>query len=547
VTSPITLTRAPGAPPAPGVQRLTPIEELDYLLDRPWEPNLVLWETHTHGHLDRKVLAEAVTAALGTDSGARRRLAATPRWGRRLYWRPAPGPGDTAPGQAGLGDTGRDGPGAGLLTVASWRTPAELEALRQRLFAWPIALEEAVVRVILAVGPEYDAVIMQVHHTAFDGISSLRLLGAIAQAYRDRLGAPSGLHSVPNPPTQAQPSTPTSPATPSFPPTPRSPATPSSSATPISPDTSSSLATPSSPTTPTTSGTSAPHLQETTAVTPVPADPEAPQAAPRLVTRAQARSWPGTVTRIAPQAGGPDRPGYGFVLISDTVTRPAPAPGPGAPRPTVNDLLVAALCLTIDRWNAAHGRASGQISVTIPVNGRTADQRWQGDGNRSWLIRVVTSPARRASADALLTWVAAQTRAARERGRTGGTDALSRLLATAWAPMPVKRRTARLVRGLAAPVLTDTSLVSNLGVLPEPPTFDGSGTEPLWLAPPCPMPRGLSVGAVTVAGRLHLSVRYRLALMDEAAAEDFMACFQAAMTELARSAPPSGIDSRAPS
>jgi NRPS condensation-like uncharacterized protein len=253
------------------------------------------------------------------------------------------------------------------------------------------------------------------------------------------------------------------------------------------------------------------------------------------------------VTRIAPQAGGPDRPGYGFVLISDTVTRPAPAPGPGAPRPTVNDLLVAALCLTIDRWNAAHGRASGQISVTIPVNGRTADQRWQGDGNRSWLIRVVTSPARRASADALLTWVAGQTQAARERGRTGGTDALSRLLATAWAPVPVKRRTARLVRGLAAPVLTDTSLVSNLGVLPEPPTFDGSGTEPLWLAPPCPMPRGLSVGAVTVAGRLHLSVRYRLALMDEAAAEDFMACFQAAIAELARPGLPPKKDSRAPS
>jgi NRPS condensation-like uncharacterized protein len=504
VTGPITVTKAPAAPPAPRVQRLTPIEELDYLLDRPWEPNLVLWETHPHGHLDREVLAEAVTAALGTDSGARRRLAAIPHWGRRLYWRAAPGPGDTAPGQAGPGDTGRDGPGdtgrggpsAGLLTVASWRTPAELEALRQRLFAWPIDLEEAVARVILAVGPEHDAVIMQVHHTAFDGISSLRLLGAIAQAYRDRLGAPSGLHSVPSPRPQPRASTPSTP-------------TPS---------------------------------------TPTPPDAESPQAAPRLVTRAQARSWPGTVTRIAPQAGEPDRPGYGFVLISDTVTRPTPAAaGPGGPRPTVNDLLVAALCLTIDRWNAAHGRASGQISVTIPVNGRTADQRWQGDGNRSWLIRVVTSPARRASADALLTWVAAQTRAARERGRTGGTDALSRLLATAWAPVPVKRRTARLVRGLAAPVLTDTSLVSNLGVVPEPPTFDGSGTEPLWLAPPCPMPRGLSVGAVTVAGRLYLSVRYRLALMDQAAAEDFMACFHAAIAELSRPGRPPGKDSRAPS
>jgi hypothetical protein len=500
VTSPITLTRVPDAPPASADQRLTPIEELDYLLDRPWEPNLVLWEIRTHGHLDREVLADAVAAALGTDSGARRRLAATSRWGRRLYWRSPPAPGGTGPGGS---DTGPGGPGPGPspspLTVAAWRTPTELDALRQRLFAWPIALEEAVVRVILAVGPEHDAVIMQVHHTAFDGISSLRLLGAIAQAYRDRLDTPSGLHSIPK-----------SKKTPAPGPPKKTPA-PQSEATPV---------------------------------TPAAADPAPPQAALSLVTRAQARSWPGTVTRIASQAGQPDMPGYGFVLISDTVTRPT-ARSDG-PRPTVNDLLVAALCLTIDRWNAARHRASGQISVTIPVNGRTADQRWQGDGNLSWLMRVVTSPAQRATADTLLTAVAAQTRAARERGRTG-TDALSRLLATAWAPVPVKRRTARLIRDLAAPVLTDTSLVSNLGVLPEPPTFDGSGTEPLWLAPPGPMPRGLSVGAVTVAGRLYLSVRYRLALMDQAAAEDFTACFHAAMAELARSAPPPGPDSRAPS
>jgi NRPS condensation-like uncharacterized protein len=113
---------------------------------------------------------------------------------------------------------------------------------------------------------------------------------------------------------------------------------------------------------------------------------------------------------------------------------------------------------------------------------------------------------------------------------------MSRLLATGWAPVAVKRPVARLVRGLAAPVLTDTSLVSNLGLLPDPPTFDGSGTESLWLAGPCPMPRGLCVAAVTVAGRLHLSIRYRLALLDQAGAEDFTACFRAALAELAHPA-----------
>jgi hypothetical protein len=510
-----TLTRDPGAPPAPARQRLTAVEELDYLLDRPWEPNLVLWELHAHGHLDRDLLTEALTAALGSDAGARRRLAATPRWGRRLYWRQAPVPGPYAPAADGAS-------GSSLLTVASWRTPDELEALRQRLFAWPIALDQAVVRVVLAIGPQYDALILQVHHTAFDGISSLRLLSAITQAYRDHAAQARQLHPVAQiPAPRPAPSIPS-----------EATATPETTAT----ATTKTLADPPAPaTTKTPADPPAPAAALASPGAPSPAGRATPRPAPKLATRAQSRSWPGTVTRIAPQAGQPDRPGYGFVLIEDTVTRPEP--GGSGPRPTVNDLLVAALTLAIDRWNAAHGRASGQISVTIPVNGRSPSQRWQGDGNLSWLMRVITTPARRADPAGLLASVATQTRAARERGRTGGTDALSRRLATAWAPVPVKRRTARLIRGLAAPVLTDTSLVSNLGVLPEPPTFDGSGTEPLWLAPPCPMPRGLSVGALSVAGRLYLSVRYRLALMDQAAAEDFMARFRAAIAELARPGP----------
>jgi NRPS condensation-like uncharacterized protein len=485
-----TLTRDPGAPPAPARQRLTAIEELDYLLDRDWEPNLVLWELHSHGHLDRDLLADALAAALGSDSGARRRLTATGRWGRRLYWRQAPPPGRYAPAA--------DDASSRLLTVANWRTPDELEAVRQRLFAWPIPLDQAVVRVVLAVGPSDDALILQVHHTAFDGISSLRLLSAITQAYRDRAHQARHLHSIPQVPA----------------------ARPAPSRTP-EPE----PHTPAPPTTPT------PPTTLTPATTPAP--PASP--IPAASTVPKPRRWPGTVTRIAPQAGQPDRPGYGFVLIEEAVVRPEK--DDFGPRPTVNDLLVAALTLAIDRWNTAHGQASGQISVTIPINGRTPSQRWQGDGNLSWLMRVITTPARRASPARLLASVAAQTRAARDRGRTGGTDAVSRLLATAWAPVPVKRRTVRLIRGLAAPVLTDTSLVSNLGVLPEPPTFDGSGTEPLWLAPPCPMPRGLAVGAVSVAGRLYLSVRYRLALMDQAAAEDFTACFRAAIAELARPGP----------
>jgi hypothetical protein len=464
----ITVGTAPGpaasppGPARPATERLTAIEELDYLLDRPAEPNLVLLETHTRGHLDRDVLAEAVTAAFGGDPGARRRLAASPRWSRHLYWRPATPASDGAP-----------------LTVVSWRTPAELAALRQRLFAWPVRPSEAAVRAVLAVGPDHDAVILQVHHTSGDGVSSVRLFSAVGHAYRARARG-SRLRSVPDPSPP--------PAVVSLP-------------EPIRP---------------------------------------AATASARRRPPGWGKAWPGPVTRIAPQGGQPGRPGYGFTLISVPVPRPA-ARGTG-PGPTVNDLLVAALSLAIERWNAAQGRPSGQISVTVPVNGRPAGQRWDGDGNLSWLMRVVTSPAHRADPDLLLRQVAAQTRAAKERGRSD-VDALSRLLAAGWAPIGVKRRTARLVRGLTAPVFTDTTLVSNLGLLPDPPSFDGSGTEPMWLAPPCPMPRGLSVGAATVAGQLNLTIRYRLALLDQTAAAGFTAGFRACLSELARPGPEGGARS----
>jgi NRPS condensation-like uncharacterized protein len=239
---------------------------------------------------------------------------------------------------------------------------------------------------------------------------------------------------------------------------------------------------------------------------------------------------PGVVTRIAAHTACPDRPGYGCVLRSVPVPRPA-RQGSG-PFPTVNDLLVATHILAVDRWNAVHGTRSRRICITVPVNDRDPGRRWEGPGNQSRLIRVTTGPSQRTDAAALLAHVAAQTRAGKRQPRPG-LDAASRLLAAGWAPTAIKRHTARLVRRIATPVCTDTSLVSNLGALPDPPSFSGTGQEPLWLSGPAPMPRGLGVGAVTVAGRLHLSVHYRYALLEPCAAEDFTALYIRALGELA--------------
>jgi NRPS condensation-like uncharacterized protein len=440
------LSDTPGVQAVPESWPLTPIEELDCYLETDVEPSLVQLETDVQGHLDPAALASALADALAADPAARRHLVTASRWRRRLRWEAAP--------------VIRAGAAAAPLTVASWDSATELAALRERLSAWPIPLRDGAVRLILAAGPERDVVILQTHHAAFDGISSVTLLAAICAAYRHRAdvtaGGRLGAGSRPRP------------------------------------------------------GIRAARLTQ--------------------LTRLRLPRIPGAVTRIAPQARQPDRPGYGSARQPVSVPRPA-RHGSG-PFPTVNDLLVTALILAVDRWNAAHGQRSGLIRIGVPANNRDPRHRWAGPGNQTRLIRVTARPGQRADAAALLAHVAAQTRAARRQPRPG-LDAASRLLATGWAPTGVKRRTARLVQRLATPVGTDTSLVSNLGVVPNPPSFSGSGQEPLWFSGPARMPRGLGVGAATVGGRLYLCVHYRHALLDPDAAERFTAMYCRAFDELA--------------
>jgi hypothetical protein len=81
----------------------------------------------------------------------------------------------------------------------------------------------------------------------------------------------------------------------------------------------------------------------------------------------------------------------------------------------------------------------------------------------------------------------------------------------------------------------DTSLLSNLGSVTDPPRFGTLSPARMWFSTTAHMPRGLSVGAITVDGRLQLCFRYRRALLDDAAAHDFAAEYAAALTELADS------------
>jgi NRPS condensation-like uncharacterized protein len=203
---------------------------------------------------------------------------------------------------------------------------------------------------------------------------------------------------------------------------------------------------------------------------------------------------------------------------------PAVPAGAGAPRVTVNDLLIAALIRAVQEWNAAAGRAPGRVLISMPVDAR---EPGRGDeiGNLSRLCTVTADP----SAADLLASVAAQTGLAK---RTAGPPVSAALMALARAPLPtpVKRRVVRLAVRTVGRLRCDTSLVSNLGAVSEAPCFGALAPERMWFSTTAHMPRGLSVGAITVGGRLQVCLRYRHALFDSAAAGDFAALYAAALS-----------------
>jgi len=83
------------------------------------------------------------------------------------------------------------------------------------------------------------------------------------------------------------------------------------------------------------------------------------------------------------------------------------------------------------------------------------------------------------------------------------------------------------------PLASDTSLLSNLGRVTDPPRFGSLSPEHIWFSTSAHMPRGLSVGAITIEDQLQLCFRYRHALLDDAAAGDFAATYAAALSSLA--------------
>jgi len=364
------------------------------------------------------------------------------------------------------------------LSQTTWSDEQELAVIRVGFLASSPPLRTSPpIRLLLASGPDASCVMLNAHHAAMDGMSCVEFLRDVAARYRAIAGdPPQAITSADRRPGSRAP-------------------------------------------------LDAPEPQEPRSVT-----VQAPPPQSRGPVRAVRRHL---VARIAPERERPEgrdrrdrrrpRDGCGLRLL----LVPAVPRLPGA---TVNDVLVAALIVTISRWNAAHRRPPAAIRITVPVSVREPGLRGVA-GNHTRIATVTAGPRTAADPSTLLAVVTRQTSALRQAGgQRASAGPLG--LAPGWCPVVLKRLAVRTaLRGLGR-FVCDTTMLTNLGNVPDPPWSGPGYPVRMAVAGPARMPRGLAVGAMTADGQLQLSFRYRYALFDEAAAARFVAAYAATLDEL---------------
>jgi NRPS condensation-like uncharacterized protein len=231
--------------------------------------------------------------------------------------------------------------------------------------------------------------------------------------------------------------------------------------------------------------------------------------------RHAARQWP-PPTRVATDGGG-DRPGYGVELLALSRKDTTDVRARRTDGTTVNDVLLAALCIAVRRWNAEHGQTAPRVTLSVPINLRPTGWRTEVLGNFASYVTVAGSAAD--DFPSALEDIGRQTRAIKRDGLAG--LVVDMLAGYSALTIAAKRRLPDLIP-LTGDVVVDTMTLSNLGALA--PMSDD--VEAVWFSPPGRMPLGAALGVVTHDDRLHLALRYRHPQFDPPAARAFVQLFR---------------------
>jgi NRPS condensation-like uncharacterized protein len=221
--------------------------------------------------------------------------------------------------------------------------------------------------------------------------------------------------------------------------------------------------------------------------------------------------------RIAPR-GGTGEPGYGFELLAFDGGAMEAIKARKQDGATVNDVLLGALGVTARRWNEQHDAGTGRAALMMPVNLRPPD--WRND-----VIANFASYVSVHLAEEELETLPRAIAAASERTDQIKDDQIAGLIVDLLAfpsvlPTAIKQRLEQLIP-LTGNVVVDTAVLSNLGKLDALP-----GVKRVWFSPPGRMPLGASLGVATAGDDMFVTLRYRHALWDAAAAAEFGALYR---------------------
>jgi NRPS condensation-like uncharacterized protein len=234
-------------------------------------------------------------------------------------------------------------------------------------------------------------------------------------------------------------------------------------------------------------------------------------------------------TRVAPD-DPTGQPGYGFATTTFT---PEDVEKIGRHRrdgATINDILLGALGVTIRRWNDEHDASTGVTYLMMPVNLRPQEWRFDVVANYASYVSVRLDPDELADLPTAITAAAARTREIKNQNLAGLIVDLVEFPTVL--PTGIKQRLQELIP-LTGDFVVDTAVLSNLGKLQAVPSLGGEAGDvtAVWFSPPGRMPLGASMGVATLNDRLHVTLRYRHALLDAAAAERFGALFRAVLLD----------------
>lgn len=224
--------------------------------------------------------------------------------------------------------------------------------------------------------------------------------------------------------------------------------------------------------------------------------------------------------RVAHQTATPNARGYAFAPVHLDAAQVANVLQRKPSGCTVNDLLLAALALTVWHWNAVHDATSKRrISIMMPVNLRPADWSDEVVSNFASYLAVPVSPGSAPDLETATVAVRDRTKPLKDNRVAGWLiDVLepgNRL------PVVVKKNLQRFLP-LVQNRFVDTTCLSNLGRLELPAFGDAGQVQQVLFSPPIfgsLMP--VTVGAASLGREMYLCVRTKASALDRDASVQF--------------------------